>query len=87
MWQDHYQWDLGACGYKSRSSIFRGLNDNNIKLNREKHSGPIKKWSERKNPIIPPRQTGRRIKTIILKEINGYQQTTTCKRLRRGIWT
>ena len=41
-----------ACGYKSRSSIFRVLNENNIKLNRGKHSGPIKKWSERKNPII-----------------------------------
>lgn len=42
-----------ACGYKSRSSIFRVLNENNIKLNRGKHSGPIKKWSERKNPITP----------------------------------
>jgi len=41
-----------ACGYKSRSSIFRVLNENNIKLNRGKHSGPIKKWSERKKPII-----------------------------------
>ena len=29
-----------ACGYKSRSSIFRVLNENNIKLNRGKHSGP-----------------------------------------------
>ena len=37
---------------KSRSSIFRVLNENNITLNRGKHSGPIKKWSERRNPII-----------------------------------
>lgn len=45
-----------ASGYKSRSSIFRILNQNGIKLNRGKHSGPIKKWSERKKPIITDRE-------------------------------
>lgn len=35
-------------GYHSRSSIFRILNKFGIKLNRGSHSGPIKKWSERK---------------------------------------
>lgn len=41
-----------VCGFRSRSSIFRILNKYGIKHNRGKHSGPIKKWSERKNPII-----------------------------------
>jgi len=41
-----------ASGFHSRSSIFRILNKHGIKLNRGKHVGPIKKWSERKNPII-----------------------------------
>jgi hypothetical protein len=39
-------------GFKSRSSIFRILKKYGITLNRGPHSGPIKKWSERKNPII-----------------------------------
>lgn len=39
-------------GFKSRSSIFRVLKKYGITLNRGPHSGPIKKWSERKNPII-----------------------------------
>ena len=38
-------------GFKSRSSIFRILKKYGIALNRGPHSGPIKKWSERKNPI------------------------------------
>ena len=41
-----------ASGFHSRSSVFRILNKHGIKLNRSSHSGPIKKWSERKNPII-----------------------------------
>jgi len=41
-----------ASGFKSRSSVFRILNKHGIPLNRGKHVGPIKKWSERKNPII-----------------------------------
>ena len=40
-----------ASGFHSRSSVFRILNKHDIKLNRGKHSGPIKKWDERKNPI------------------------------------
>ena len=32
-----------ACGFRSRSSVFRILNKNGIKLNRGNHSGPIKK--------------------------------------------
>lgn len=32
-----------ASGFKSRSSVFRILNENGIKLNRGNHSGPIKK--------------------------------------------
>ena len=39
-------------GFKSRSSIFRILKKYGIALNRGPHSGPIKKWSERRNPII-----------------------------------
>ena len=39
-------------GFKSRSSIFRILRKYGITLNRGPHSGPIKKWNERKNPII-----------------------------------
>ena len=39
-------------GFKSRSSIFRILKKYGIAMNRGPHSGPIKKWSERKNPII-----------------------------------
>lgn len=39
-------------GFKSKSSIFRVLRKYGITLNRGPHSGPIKKWSERKNPII-----------------------------------
>jgi len=39
-------------GFKSKSSIFRVLRKYGIPLNRGPHSGPIKKWSERKNPII-----------------------------------
>ncbi len=39
-------------GFKSRSSIFRILKKYGIALNRGPHSGPIKKWSERKKPII-----------------------------------
>ena len=34
---------------RSRSSVFRILNKHGIKLNRGKHSGPIKKKGERKN--------------------------------------
>lgn len=30
-----------ACGFRSRSSVFRILNKNGIKLNRGNHSGPI----------------------------------------------
>ncbi len=41
-----------ASGFKSRSSVFRILNKHGIPLNRGKHVGPIKKWSERKTPII-----------------------------------
>ena len=41
-----------VCGFKSRSSIFRVLKKYGITLNRGHHSGTIKKWSERKNPII-----------------------------------
>ena len=37
--------------FRSRSSIFR-FNKYGITLNRGPHSGPIKKRSERKNPII-----------------------------------
>ena len=37
-----------ASGFRSRSSVFRILNKYGIKLNRGKHSGPIKKWNERK---------------------------------------
>ena len=40
-----------VCGFKSKSSIFRVLRKYGITLNRGPHSGPIKKWSERKNPI------------------------------------
>lgn len=36
-----------ASGFRSRSSVFRILNKHGIKLNRGKHSGPIKKKSER----------------------------------------
>ena len=32
-----------ASGFRSRSSVFRILNKNGIKLNRGNHSGPIKK--------------------------------------------
>ena len=39
-----------ASGFHSRSSVFRILNKHSIELNRGKHSGPIKKWEERKNP-------------------------------------
>lgn len=38
-----------ASGFHSRSSVFRILNKYGIKLNRGKHSGPIKKKGERKN--------------------------------------
>ena len=38
-----------ASGFRSRSSVFRILNKHGIKLNRGKHSGPIKKKGERKN--------------------------------------
>ena len=41
-----------ASGFKSRSSVFRILNKHGIPLNRGKHVGPIKKWHERKNPIV-----------------------------------
>lgn len=41
-----------ASGFKSRSSVFRILNKHGIRLNRGKHVGSIKKWSERKIPII-----------------------------------
>ena len=37
-----------ASGFRSRSSVFRILNKHGIKLNRGKHSGPIKKKSDRK---------------------------------------
>jgi DNA invertase Pin-like site-specific DNA recombinase len=37
-----------ASGFRSRSSVFRILNKYGIKLNRGRHSGPIKKWNERK---------------------------------------
>ena len=36
-----------ASGFRSRSSVFRILNKHGIKLNRGKHSGPIKKKNER----------------------------------------
>ena len=39
-------------GFKNRSSIFRNLRKYGITLNRGPHSGPIKKWNEKKNPII-----------------------------------
>lgn len=39
-----------ASGFHSRSSVFRILNKHGIELNRYNHSGPIKKWNERKNP-------------------------------------
>lgn len=39
-----------ASGFHSRSSVFRILNKHGIELNRYNHSGPIKKWDERKNP-------------------------------------
>lgn len=45
-----------ASGFKSRSSVFRILNKHGIHLNRGKHVGPIKKWNERKNPIIIKRK-------------------------------
>ena len=32
-----------ACGFRSRSSVFRILNKHGIKLNRGNHSGPIKR--------------------------------------------
>lgn len=35
-----------ASGFRSRSSVFRILNKNGIKLNRGNHSGPIKKKAE-----------------------------------------
>ena len=38
-----------ASGFRSRSSVFRILNKHGIKLNRGKHSGPIKKKGERNN--------------------------------------
>ena len=38
-----------ASSFHSRSSVFRILNKYNIKLNRGKHSGPIKKKGKRKN--------------------------------------
>ena len=38
-----------ASGFRSRSSVFRILNKHGIKLNRGKHSGPIKKKDERKS--------------------------------------
>ena len=39
-----------ASGFHSSSSVFRILSKHGIELNRGKHSGPIKKWEERKNP-------------------------------------
>ena len=41
-----------ASGFRSRSSVFRILNKHGIKLNRGRHSGPIKKWDERKKANI-----------------------------------
>ena len=41
-----------ASGFRSRSSVFRILNKHGIKLNRGRHSGPIKKWAERKKTNI-----------------------------------
>ena len=41
-----------ASGFRSRSSVFRILNKHGIKLNRGRHSGPIKKWDERKKTNI-----------------------------------
>ena len=38
-----------ASGFRSRSSVFRILNKYGVKLNRGKHSGPIKKKGERNN--------------------------------------
>lgn len=38
-----------ASGFRSRSSVFRILNKHGIKLNRGKHSGPIKKKNEPNN--------------------------------------
>jgi len=46
-------------GFKSKSSIFRVLKKYGITLNRGPHSGPIKKWSERKNPIFRKDETDR----------------------------
>lgn len=46
-----------ASGFHSRSSVFRILNKHGIKLNRGKHSGPIKKWSEREKPIITEKES------------------------------
>lgn len=46
-----------ASGFHSRSSVFRILNKHGIKLNRGKHSGPIKKWSEREKPIITAKES------------------------------
>ena len=40
-----------ASGFRSRSSVFRILNKYGVKLNRGKHSGPIKKKSERNNGV------------------------------------
>ena len=42
-----------ASGFRSRSSVFRILNKYGIKLNRGRHSGPIKKWNERKKANLP----------------------------------
>ena len=42
-----------ASGFRSRSSVFRILNKFGIKLNRGRHSGPIKKWNERKKANLP----------------------------------
>ena len=41
-----------ASGFRSRSSVFRILNKHGIKLNRGRHSGPIRKWDERKKTNI-----------------------------------
>lgn len=43
-------------GFRSKSSIFRILKKYGITLNRGPHSGPIKKWNERKNPIDKNRE-------------------------------
>ena len=42
-----------ASGFRSRSSVFRILNKYGIRLNRGRHSGPIKKWNERKKANLP----------------------------------